>query len=607
MADGWWGTDGDWHAVDDDARGALREALGATEHPDGPPPGPAMWFLRPDGDRSVWSPGTLVLEDGTDVSVTDAVPPDVPIGIHRLVSRDGHETQVAVLPGPCRRAGRGWGWSAQLYGCRSAASWGHGDLGDLARLARWARDGGASLLAHNPLGATLPVLPQQPSPYYASSRRFWSPLYLRVQDVAGAELAEDAVARAAAAGRALDGERRIDRDRVWGLKLAALEAIWDQGRDRLAVPPRDEGLTRHAVFCALAEHHGGGRSTFPADVAHPDGPAVADFARDHADRVDFWRWVHHGTDQQLGRAASAGAPLMADLPVGFDPDGSDAWADQDLLAGGCRIGAPPDEFDTAGQDWGLPPYVPWKLRAAGYAPWLDTLRRVLRHAGALRVDHVMGLFRLYLIPPGASPREGGYVYQYGSELLDLACLEAARADAVLVGEDLGTVEGGVREAMSERGVYGYRVGWFEDGSPEDWPALSLASLTTHDLPTAAGLWSGYDAGARDAAGVAPDPDGDRLLHERLTRLAGDAAADPAPDPRAITLAAYGALAGAGSDLVVATLEDALGVVERPNLPGTVDQHPNWLLALPVAIEDYGAEGADALAGVLAAARPVEGR
>jgi 4-alpha-glucanotransferase len=602
VSDGWWGTDGRWHAVEQDARDALHAALGAADHPDGPPEGPSVWFVTEGDTPVVWSPGEVIVEDGGSVAVRHALPGDLPLGHHRLVSDGDHLTHVFVVPPRVPALRRGWGWAVQLHAARSRASWGIGDLGDLATIARMAERDGASMVAHSPLGATVPAGPQQPSPYYASSRRFLSPLYLRIPEVDGAELAPDEVARAAAAGRLLDDDPRIDRDEVWRLKQAVLDAVWERVRDHPQVVASvratdgDGALVRHARFCALAEHHGGGRSTFPAHHAHPDRPEVAAFAVEHADRVDFWRWLQLQGDSQLARAAAAGAPLMADLPVGFDPDGSDAWADQDLLATGCRIGAPPDDFAPLGQDWGLPPYIPWKLRSALYEPWTDTLRRQFRDAGALRIDHVMGLFRLYCIPPGFDATRGGYVRQVGTELLDLACLEAARAGASLVGEDLGTVEPAVREAMADRGVYGYRVGWFSDDPPEAWPARTVAMMSTHDLPTVAGLWSGTDTADRTAAGRPADPDGDALLRHRLAALSG--LGDDAP-ARDMTLAAHRALAGAGSDLVLATLEDALGVEHRPNLPGTVDEHPNWLLALPAPVEELGAAGTDRLARILA--------
>jgi 4-alpha-glucanotransferase len=317
--------------------------------------------------------------------------------------------------------------------------------------------------------------------------------------------------------------------------------------------------------------------------------------------------------------------LLADLPVGFDPSGADAWMDQDLLALGCSVGAPPDDLGPTGQDWGLPPYVPWRLRAAGYAPWIDTLRRMFRHCDALRIDHVMGLFRLFWIPPGGDASHGGYVDQRDPahrpgaaghfddsgfvpvELLDLVLMEAARAGATVVGEDLGTVEPEVRAAMSDRNVFGYRIGWFEDEPAHEWPAATLAALTTHDLPTAAGLWTGEDETDRVRAGLAPDPGEVAIMRGRLLRLAsdGDALADePMVDPsdeRSVVVGAHRGLATSGSDLAVATLEDAVGALRRPNLPGTVDQHPNWRIPLPVDIEALDEAGAAEIAGVMRAA------
>ena len=293
---------------------------------------------------------------------------------------------------------------------------------------------------------------------------------------------------------------------------------------------------------------------------------------------------------------------MADLPVGFDRDGFDAWVDQDLLALEWSVGAPPDEFNSLGQDWGLPPYVPSQLRNAGYRPWIDTVRRILRHAGALRVDHVMGLFRLFWIPIDGDARSGGYVQQFGTELLDLAVTEAVRAGAALIGEDLGTVEDHVRGSLAQREVFGYRIAWFEDDPPDVWPANTLGSLTTHDLPTLAGLWTGTDEADRIDAGLAPDPEGAEVMRRRIAAAAGmelptdQDAADAGADE--LRLAAHAALARSGSDVVVATLEDAIGVTERTNLPGTVDEHPNWRLALPVPIDELDAAGAAEVGEVL---------
>ena len=611
VADGWTGTDGRWHVVDPGTRAALQAAQGAELHPEGPPAAPLHWFVRRGERHPLWSGCVLELEDGSTIGPVHELDPDLPLGVHRLVPEDGGPTTAlfvvpSCVPGP----GRTWGWSTQLYATRSRTSWGQGDLGDLARLAQWAQSSGASLLAHNPLGASLPLAHQQPSPYYASSRRFLSPLYLDVTAVHGARSIGSDLERAAAAGTALNSSERIDRDQVWRVKLDALEDIWAQLRDVGAIRrhwPDDPLADQHALFCALAEHHGSGWLDWPEQHRHPDLPTVGAFAEAHRDRVDFWRWLQVETEVQLATAAAAGAGLIADLPVGFDPSGSDAWIDQDLLALDCSIGAPPDDLGPLGQDWGLPPYIPWKLRAAGYAPWIDTLRRSVAHCAALRVDHVMGLFRLFWIPPGGDARDGGYVYQGASvdspdpvvELLDLAMMEACRADAGLVGEDLGTVEPSVRDAMTRRSVFGYRIAWFEDDPPAQWPAHSLAALTTHDLPTTAGRWCGDDERARVAAGLPADAEAEATMRARLAAIAG-VDPDDEIDVGDLSRRAHEGLAASGSDLAVVTLDDAIAEPRRPNLPGTVDEYPNWRLPLPVALEDLGAAGADDIAAVMRA-------
>lgn len=615
LAQGWWATDGSWRPVEPDTIEALHHASGIEQHPGGPPDGPPGWFVHQGDPAQLTSPATIDLDGGGELEVPDRLPADLPLGAHLLHPADGGPTtSLFVVPPRAPRPRRGWGWSAQLYGARSESSWGHGDLGDLARLAGWADRGGAELLAHNPLGAPLPTAHQEPSPYSASTRRFWSPLYLRIEDVTGAQHEPETVGAAAAAGRALNEDRALDRDRVWQLKLAALEAIWadvasdDRTRARLAAAGADAELTRYATFCALAGHHGSGWQQWPVEYHHPDSDAVARFRSTHRDRVDLHRWIQLELDDQLARAAASGATLMADLPVGFDPNGFDAWSDQDLLALDCTVGAPPDDLAPQGQDWGLPPYVPWRLRAAGYRPWIDTLRRTFRHCGALRIDHVMGLFRLFWLPPGERGGNGGYVYHRGSEMLDLAVMEATRAGAALVGEDLGTVEDEVRRALSERDVFGYRIGWFADEPPPQWPATTLASLTTHDLPTVAGLWSGQDALDRAAAGRPPDPEGDTDLRQHLERLVIDADPDdPTPvgqlDTEAVLVRAHRSLARSGSDLAVATLEDAVHERTRPNLPGTIDEHPNWRTALAVPIEQLDDAGAATIADTMRAERP----
>ncbi len=572
IADGYTDVGGTWHATDDDARSALRSALGD-------PPGPeetSTWFVRAGTGPGIWSPGVVELEDGAEVAVEGHLPDDLPLGVHRLHSEGGHLTRVFVVPARVTWTGRTWGWALQTHGAVGERSWGIGDLEDLRDVAERSAACGAGVVASSPLGAPVPVPPVEPSPYFPSSRRHLSLLFVRVEEVPGAELVADQIGRAAAAGRELSARPTIDRDAVWRLKRDALGAVWEASRPPVALGDLPEGLVHQATFDALAEHHGGGRDAFPVEHAHPDAPGVGAWRDAHADQVSFWAWVQLELDRQLARVAAV-TDLVVDLPVGFDPDGADAWRDQDLLADGCRIGAPPDEFNRAGQDWGLPPYVPWRLRAEGYRAWIETLRAAFRHASAVRIDHVVGLSRLYCIPPGHDARHGAYVRQFHDELLDVACLEAARAGATVVGEDLGTVEDAARAAMSERGVAGYRIAWFESAAAEDWPSRSVAMLTTHDLPTVAGIWTGTDESDRTAAGLPPAPAEAASLRDRLAVWAG---VDPTADGSEVLSSANRRLWASGSDLALFTAEDAVGDVHRPNLPGTRDEHPNWRRRLP---------------------------
>jgi 4-alpha-glucanotransferase len=294
----------------------------------------------------------------------------------------------------------------QLYAARSVTSWGIGDLGDLQHLGQWAAGLDAGFLLLNPLHAPLPALPQQPSPYYPSSRRYRNPLYLRVEEVPGAaEIGVD-LDRLATAGRRLNRDRTIDRDAVYRLKMDALSQLWRRsgasGFDRYQTW-QARALDQYAAFCVLVEQLGGDWRGWEESYRHPDSPAVARFAAAHVDRVGFHAWLQWLLDEQLARAAAA-LPLIQDLPVGFDPAGADAWIWQDALAPHISIGASPDEFNRLGQDWGLPPFVPAKLMAASYEPFIQTVRATLRHAAGIRIDHVLGLFRLFWIPQGRGPK-----------------------------------------------------------------------------------------------------------------------------------------------------------------------------------------------------------
>lgn len=576
-----WFTDafGLRREVPPEVRAAVRRALRAGEEPGGPEP---VAIGRPGGPLA--EAGELTLEDGTDLGVVDRLPPDLPFGYHRL--RRGDAEQLLITgPGRCHvpEPLRAWGWVAQLYATRSRASWGIGDLSDLARLATWSRGVGAEYLIVNPLLAPQPGLPQEASPYFPSTRRFRSILYLRLEEVPGASAAE--LGPLAARAQALDAERLIDRDRVYALKMEALDAIW------ASRPPLDgldwyraeqgAALREWAAFSAIAERHGAAWRRWPEPFRRPDSPAVARFAADWADRVAFHEWLQWILDLQLRRASASGAALVHDIPIGFAPDGADAWAWQELLADGASMGVPPDRFNDAGQDWGLPPFIPDRLRRAGYRPFIETLRASFRHSGGLRIDHVLGLFRQWWVPTGNPPTAGAYVRYPADELLEIVALESHRAGALVIGEDLGTIEPGVRRELAGRRLLSSRLVQFERRPPARYPRLALATVGTHDLPTIAGAWLGTDLDDQPRAGLVPDAAGLAAVRARLARVA-----HAAPDAEVgdVIERIHAALAASPAALVTAALEDALRVEERVNNPRTVRERPNWSIALPRSLE-----------------------
>jgi 4-alpha-glucanotransferase len=586
IADGYHDAFGEWRTLSPTTRETLRRAMGAEG--DSPPAPPVL--VRRAGERmEIPAPARLVLEDGGILDVAGTLPPDVPSGYHELrPADDGPPIRLIVSPGRCPvPAHRAWGWAAQLYATRSTQSWGIGDLADLRRLGRWAASLGASTILINPLSAPLPLRGQQPSPYYPSSRRFVNPLYLRVEEAPGASALGADLERLAARGRGLDADRVIDRARVFDLKMDALERIWAKGTagrndfDRW-VRERGRSLQEFGIFCVLAEHHGGGWHGWPSELRRPTSPEVARFADANRDRVRFHQWLQWLAEHQL-TAASAEVGIMQDLPIGVDPDGADAWAWQDALATGASIGSPPDRFVTRGQDWGLPPFVPHQLRALGYEPFIETIRASLRRGGGLRIDHVMGLFRLFWIPHGLPPAEGAYIRYPADDLLAIVALESQRARATVVGEDLGTVEEGVREKLAEHGILSYRVAWFEERPPAQYPELAMAAVATHDLPTIAGLWTRADVRELVRLGLVKDETALDFTRARLSQLAGLGDEAAVAD---VIEAVHARLAEAPSLLVTATLDDALAAPERPNVPGTSFERPNWSISLSLALEDF---------------------
>ena len=484
---------------------------------------------------------------------------------------------------------RAWGWAIQLYALRSSDSWGIGDLADLRRFARWSRAAGASLILLSPLGAQTPRLRYESSPYYASTRRFRNMVFLRVDEVEGADAVDLRPAQRVA--RRLNSQRIIDYDAVFRIKTSALEEIFraaPQPRGLASYARRQGGALRdYATFNALSEELGPAWRQWPEEVRHPGGPGIPAARERLAGRVAFHAWLQFHIDRQLAHAARE-IGLITDVPVGFAADGFDAWRWQDYLEAGMRIGAPPDEFFRDGQDWGLPPFNPWALGRAQWAPFIDAIRSAAQHAAGIRLDHVMGLFRLFWIPEGVPATEGAYVHYPASTLLALLANESRRAGAFVIGEDLGLVEPVVRQRLDEVGSLSYRLVWFESSHPEHWPHDAVAAVGTHDLPTVAGIWTRSEPEHRL-----------HHLRDKLVQLTG------LPDdahPLEVTAAVYGHLARGRPRIVLASLEDALAVQERPNVPGTTAEFPNWRLALPATIEEIEqSEGARRIVSEMAAA------
>ncbi|GDY28673.1 4-alpha-glucanotransferase [Gandjariella thermophila] len=572
-----------------------------------------------------WLPGRGVvrLESGCSRPVDGRLPRDLPLGWHRLAVAE-QEVTLVVAPRALPPPPPAWGWMLQLYAVHSAGSWGIGDLADLRELARWSgRRLGAGALLVNPLHAVTPVLPVEPSPYSPSSRRFANPLYLRIEDTAEYAAADPDTRRAVDALRPHRLADRVEYDRVWWAKRRALELLRPAGID---LPDRAD-LLDFATFCALAERYGPRWRDWPPPLRHPGSPAVAEARAQLADRVAFHAWVQRLCAAQLDaaqRAArDAGMPIgvLHDLAVGVDPHGADAWALQDVLAGGVTVGAPPDAFNQRGQDWGLPPWHPVRLAEAGYRPFRDVLRAGLAHGGGLRVDHVAGLWRLWWIPRGGSPEHGSYVRYDADALLGVLALEAYRAGAVVIGEDLGTVEERVRTALREMGALGSAVLWFTRGPdgrllpPEAWPERAAASVSTHDLPTATGFLRGEHVEVRAELGVlARDPERERRAaaeerHELLDLLRTHGLLGPQPeraDEQDVVLAMHRLLARTPCRLLLAAPADAIGEVRQPNLPGTVHEYPNWRIPLPVTLEELMADPrVHRVAAALRATRPGE--
>ena len=558
------------------------------------------------------------------------VPHWLPLGWHRLVAtvEGGHVESATLIIVPntlslplLESSRRVWGVNAQLYSTRSASSWGIGDASDLADLAAVCADKGADFLLINPVHASQPVSPLENSPYLPVSRRWLNPIYIRPESIE--EYASLPQASRAAIERLRDETRQfatredlIDRDRSWEAKRKALEAIFAVPRSYHRQSQLDcfierggSELSNYALWCALVEREG--TIELPEDLARSSAPRVELERLELAERVDFYQWCQWVVAEQLehahhvAREVGMEIGIMADLAVGVHPYGSEKWSRPELFASGMSVGAPPDVYSQQGQNWSQPPWSPRSLADSGYLPLRDMVRAALANAGAVRIDHILGMFRLWWIPDGRAATEGTYVYYDHEAMMGVILLEAQRAGAVVIGEDLGVVEPWVRDYLRERGVLGTSVVWFEkEGSgwplrPEHYRDRALAAVNIHDLPPTLGYIRGIQTTLRSELGLLTDDietvrAGDRLELEQVgVRLHEYGCVDGAePSEREIVEGLYRYVAKTPSKLVVASLVDAVGDVRPQNMPGTgADQYPNWCVPLcdsdgeEVAIED----------------------
>ncbi|MDB5894073.1 MAG: Malto-oligosyltrehalose synthase [Rhodoferax sp.] len=591
----------------------------------------------PDGH-----PGAKMHDDALPASSTLVIPRPLPPGYHRFgVHGLAGETLVIAAPATCHLPPSGhegrkpWGVAVQLYGVRSSRNWGIGDFSDLTRLGRLLARLGADLIGLNPMHALFPHNPAHASPYSPSSRQMLNVLYIDPEAVAHFNDCGQARERVHAPAfqarlQALRDAELVDLPAVAALKLEVLGLLFHHfATEHLAadstqaeayrsfVAGHGDALRQHAIFEAVhAQRQADGGTSTAEDMlalrqADPTAQQqLAQWAEAHDDLVQFYQylqWTAHTQLQSAARACRAAGMsigLYLDLAVSIDRGGSDAWREKDSFATTAGIGAPPDAFNPNGQNWGLLPPRPDRLRASGYRYFIDTLRTNMRGAGAIRIDHVMGLMRLYWIPGGRGPAHGAYVHYAAEELLAIVALESRRERCIVVGEDLGTVDESMRAALTRYGVLSYRLFYFEQDedarfkAPADYPASALVAISTHDLATLSGWWRGEDLKTRWRLGLYPAPEvfeqqiRDRarervellLALQREGLVTHDEIADAASAgdlPDRVRSAAHAYLGRTPSALMLAQMEDLLGVIEQPNMPGTTTEQPNWRRKLPI--------------------------
>jgi (1->4)-alpha-D-glucan 1-alpha-D-glucosylmutase len=647
---------GNRHAVPSETKEALIAALGE------PPPGPpSLLLVRAERGTTIDIEGIasarLLREDGGsgELPVENgriALPP-LPMGYHRLALRlADHRIEAVLLAAPercylppaMRGDGRVWGLAVQLYALRSPHNWGIGDFSDLADLARRTAAFGVDCIGVNPLHALFPEKPEQFSPYAPSSRLFLNYLYLDVTQIEGFD--RSTAARAHTDNpefrerlAALRAAPLVDYDGVAALKRPVLELLFQHfesdgdasGFTRFRAR-MGEALHRHALFEALSEHFRGTPEPrhwwgdWPEPYRDPASAESCAFAEAHGQRVRFFAWLQFHCERQLAAAQEAAKRagmaigLYRDLAVGADLAGAEIWLEPERYARGISVGAPPDAYNLAGQNWGLPPLNPLVLQATGGRPFAELVRANMAHAGALRIDHALGLARLFHIPRPHGPKDGAYVSYPMEALLAVLKIESHRRRCLVVGEDLGTVPEGFSDTLMQAGIFSYRVLLFQreaDGAfapPNRYPPAALVTASTHDLPTLVGWWRGADIELRQTLGLYPDEDsaardragreGDRLrLIEALKREGLIESASTPSEPPLAAMQRF--LARSPSKLMMVQIEDVLGLVEQANLPGTSTEHPNWRRRLPLMIDSLVAADSPLadLAGSLVAERP----
>ncbi len=543
--------------------------------------------------------GAALDEDGA------AIPLPPQPGYHRL-RIGGEEITIAVAPPQGwtvadATPGRPWGIAAQLYSLRRPGDGGLGDFGALERLVRHAASHGAAAVAISPVHAQFSATPDRFSPYSPSSRTLLNVLHSTL-DLTGEEAAR------------LERETLVDWPAATALRLAALRALHEQSKggplweEFLRFRTAEGGtLEGHARFEAIHERMAAqGRwhwRDWPDGLSDGGSAAVAAFAREHAEDVTRHAFYQFIADRSLAAAQdaarAAGMPigLISDLAVGVDSGGSQCWARPDQVVLGMTVGAPPDLLNTQGQNWGLAAFSPRGLQLHGFDAFIAMLRAAMRHAGGVRIDHAMGLARLWVVPEGASAADGAYMHYPVDDMLRLIRLESRRNQAIVLGEDLGTLPEGFQGRISAAGMLGMRVLWFERAqdqgftAPSTWDRGAVSMTSTHDLATVAGWWSGSDTlwreqlGQHDAAAAAwerGEREHDRRLLWSAMQASGAAQGDPPPpdQPEEAVAAAIRHVGRAACQLTIIPLEDALGLAEQPNLPGTLDEHPNWRRRLP---------------------------